>query len=131
MLGRPLGLLTTLTRLRLSIALNQGSERALGCGLRRLHRLADLTITFDDTVVVASIARNLSSLTALTSLQLWNSYMGSGSATAAVVARALRHLPRLADLSLAASNVGADGAAALAPPLGHFTALQHLNLSAN
>ena len=124
-----LGQLTTLTRLRLSIALNQGSERALASGLTRLCRLSDLAITFHGSVDVASITRCLGSLTALTSLQLWESFMGPTNA--AVLARSLCLIPQLAVLSLAVSHVGPEGAEALARPLSHLTALEHLNLSWN
>ena len=127
-LARPLGLITTLTRLELYInaAHGQESARVLASGLTCLSQLADLTLCIRGDRVDA-LARPLGTLTTLTSLDL--SCDRISGTDVEELALGLRHLSRLAALRLTASCVIPCSAAALAPALSRLTALSSLKLS--
>ena len=129
-LARPLCVLTTLTRLEVSIAIAPASADALAAGLPCLSQLADLKVhalSCDGAVV--ALAQTLGTLTTLTALHL--GHQGLEATGAEALALALRPLSRLEALGSAGHHIRADGVAALAPALGGLTALTSLNLSRN
>ena len=96
-LARPLCVLTTLTRLDVSVAIGPTGAHTFAAGLTCLSRLADLRVhALSCGATVAALAPALASLTTLTALHLTHNGMGAGGAEA--LALALRHLSRLAAL---------------------------------
>ena len=128
-LTRPLGLLTTLTRLALNIAMGREGMCVVAPGLTCLSQLADLSAPRVTSDGVAALAQPLGSLTTLTRLNL--SHKRIQTTDAAELALGLRHLSQLAGLELASTFVDSGGAAALAPALGQLTAVTRLDLGGN
>ena len=137
-LARPLGLLTTLTRLDLSISEYEETAAVLAPALTCLSCLADLTLRCGDPGEVTVLAGPLGTLTTLTSLNLSDSgvdvdaYEGPEGVEcyhdAEALALGLRHLSQLAALNLRCAFDSPGGAAALAPAVSQLTALTVLDL---
>ena len=140
-LAQPLGLLTTLTRLRLCIETQTSSALVLAPAFTCLCRLADLELSAGvGPGEVTALGPALGTLTTLTALQLRRSGGASdgeelegvdGYDAAQELALGLRQLSRLAALDLASTFGCTGGTAALAPALGQLAALTGLNLSKN
>ena len=125
-LAQPLGLLTALTALDLDNSYI-GSSEALAAALTCLSRLADLRLS--ETWACGSVLSSLGALTALTCLHFGHNNLGF-EPDALALARALSRLSRLAHLELCSNYICPTGAA-LAPALGHLTALTAINLGGN
>ena len=154
-LARPLGLLTTLTRLHLDIETNccQESALELAPALTCLSRLAHVTLGCGGRGEVTALGPALGTLTTLTSLDLSGNASVDADAYVNVegvsvcydveaFVHGLRHLSQLAALNLACGYVGSGfdsgfhawhpaGAALLAQALSQLTALTGLILSSD
>ena len=119
-LARPLGRLTTLTRLDVSIDPGIQAQDAITSRLTCLSRLVALSVS---GLGAADLVPPLTTLTKLTSLSF-----GVGTADTDTLTAALTHLPQLARLCLLASNLRVDGVDALTPASGSLSRLVHLHL---
>ena len=142
-LARPLGLLTTLTRLDLSIDADYCQEGAvlLAPALTGLSCLAYFSLGCGGRGEVTALGPALGTLTSLTALDLSDSGVDveaypdaegvDGYHAAKALALGLSHLSQLATLNLFRAYACPGGAATLAPALCQLTALTSLYMSEN
>ena len=129
-LAKPLGTLTALTALELTLCVAGTGVAALAPALTRLSRLADLRLgypMFGGYASAAVLAQPLGTLTALTALALLN--CGVTAHAARALMPALSHLSSLVDLRLVQNTFGATSTHALAQPLSALTTLTVLELA--